>query len=109
MENETTEDLLQREAIVKANTELVENKRSLEREVEQMIQIRDRLLEENRRFKDFFNNFFELLSETNAITALTDDIKKQVEDDLDIDEKVKEVVRDSLTVSISDAYCSVEI
>mgnify|MGYP003139835002 CR=1 FL=1 len=107
MENETNNSDLS--MVNKVNAELLENKRSLEKEVEQMTQIRDRLLEENRRFKDFFNNFFELLSETNAITALTDDIKKQVEDDLDIDEKVKEVVRDSLTVSISDAYCSVDI
>ena len=70
---------------------------------------RDRLEKKLDKSNDFFAEFALLFAETPAFTSIIDSIKEEINQDLDIDGQIKEIIRNDLTVSISDAYCSVDI
>ena len=61
------------------------------------------------KFEKLCADFAELFLETPQFTSIIDSIKEEITQDIDIDGNIKEIIRNDLTVSISDAYCSVDI
>ena len=70
---------------------------------------RDRLDKILDKSNDFFAECALLFAETPAFTSIIDSVKEEILQDIDIDGNIKEIIRNDLTVSISDAYCSVDI
>ena len=62
-----------------------------------------------QKFEKLCADFAELFLETPQFTSIIDSIKEEITQDIDIDGNIKEIIRNDLTVSISDAYCSVDI
>ena len=67
---------------------------------------KDRKIE---KFEKLCADFAELFLETPQFTSIIDSVKEEITQDIDIDGQIKEIIRNDLTVSISDAYCSVDI
>ena len=61
------------------------------------------------KFEKLCADFAELFLETPQFTSIIDSVKEEITQDIDIDGNIKEIIRNDLTVSISDAYCSVDI
>ena len=62
-----------------------------------------------QKFEKLCADFAELFLETAQFTSIIDSVKEEITQDIDIDGNIKEIIRNDLTVSISDAYCSVDI
>tara|TARA_R100001594_G_scaffold4273_1_gene15256 strand:+ start:1555 stop:1911 length:357 start_codon:yes stop_codon:yes gene_type:complete len=78
-------------------------------EINALNSLRDRLEKKLDKSNDFFAEFALLFAETPAFTSIIDSVKEEILQDIDIDGQIKEIIRNDLTVSISDAYCSVDI
>jgi len=78
-------------------------------EMNALCSTRDRLEKKLEKSNDFFAEFALLFAETPAFTSIIDSVKEEITQDIDIDGNIKEIIRNDLTVSISDAYCSVDI
>ena len=78
-------------------------------EMNALCSTRDRLEKRLDKSNDFFAEFALLFAETPAFTSIIDSVKDEINQDIDIDGQIKEIIRNDLTVSISDAYCSVDI
>ena len=61
------------------------------------------------KFEKLCADFAELFLETPQFKSIIDSVKEEITQDIDIDGNIKEIIRNDLTVSISDAYCSVDI
>ena len=78
-------------------------------EMNALCSTRDRLEKRLDKSNDFFAEFALLFAETPAFTSIIDSIKDEINQDIDIDGNVREIIRNDLSVSISDAYVSVDI
>lgn len=78
-------------------------------EMNALCSTRDRLEKRLEKSNDFFAEFALLFVETPAFTSIIDSIKDEINQDIDIDGNVREIIRNDLNVSISDAYVSVDI
>ena len=78
-------------------------------EINALNSLRDRLEKKLEKSNDFFAEFALLFAETPAFTSIIDSIKDEINQDIDIDGNVREIIRNDLNVSISDAYVSVDI
>jgi len=114
MENTAQADVIE---IAKPRIEELEKQLEIERqtienmrlEINASNSLRDRLEKKLDKSNDFFAEFALLFAETPAFTSIIDSIKEEINQDIDIDGNIKEIIRNDLTVSISDAYCSVDI
>lgn len=78
-------------------------------EINGLSAIRERLQKKVDKSNNFFAEFAELFVETPQFTSIVDEIKEEINQDIDIDGNVREIIRNDLNVSISDAYVSVDI
>ena len=61
------------------------------------------------KFEKLFAGVAELFLDTPQFTSIIDSVKEEITQDIDIDGNVREIIRNDLSVSISDAYVSVDI
>jgi len=87
--------------IIKLNLEKTIS--NLEKDSRGLTMHRDRLLSENRRYAEFFDSFAEIFKVSSAFTGVTDEMRQEIEDNIDIEDRVKSIISDNLSVSINDA------
>ena len=95
-----------REKVIRIGKEKVNLEKTisnLEKDNRGLAMHRDRLLSENRRYAEFFDSFAEMFKVSSAFTGVTDELKQEIEDNIDIEDRVKSIVSDNLSVSINDA------
>jgi Asp-tRNA(Asn)/Glu-tRNA(Gln) amidotransferase B subunit len=84
------------ESLENANKRMLENERGLTLH-------KERLLTENRRYAEFFDSFAEIFKVSSAFIGVTDELRQEIEDNIDIEDRVKSIVSDNLSVEINDA------
>ena len=114
MENTAQADVIE---IAKPRIEELEKQLEIERQTIENMRLeinalnsanerKDRKIE---KFEKLCADFAELFLETPQFTSIIDSVKEEITQDIDIDGNIKEIIRNDLSVSISDAYVSVDI